>query len=1315
MAWTAEQQQAIDLDGENILVSAAAGSGKTAVLAERVVSHLLRPEGAADAWNVDELLVVTFTRAAAAEMSERIGKRLHQAIAEELDREKPDRRLVSRLEKQAILLSGASISTIDSFCQSIIKNNFSALNLDPRFRVADENELLLLQQDVLDELFEERYQEMDEALLRFGEQYGTDRGDGRLYEIILKLYSTAMNQPFPIDWLRGLSEDFAVEAGQAEHLRDYAKWWQVIMGELRAGMARAVDELAAFRALVAEVEDKKARAKYDERLDRAADIIENILSSLDGEWEDIYQAFKNLEYKETGFLTMPTGKLDVDPELREELKGANAALRETVNSLKSKYVLDDEATMLGDLQRLSTDAAGLAELAIQFAGAYAAAKHEKNIIDYGDMEHFALQLLLAPEAGPGNILPSETALALRRRYREIMVDEYQDTNEVQDTIVRLIAGENQGNLFTVGDVKQSIYGFRASEPELFLQKYDAYGRGSSADGEASADGKGSSGGEGSGRLITLGRNFRSRREILSAVNFVFAQLMRREPMEIDYDERAMLNPGEPYGYRLPDRGEIMPLECAVELDIIAKEGLPEAAAPDNGQNRQHRQHGQEAQNVQEMQDIQEELKDFQLEAQHIANRLKALKSSGYLVFDKSLGERNKGYRPLQWRDVVVLLRAGREKAGIVQEIFQANDIPVFASVEGGYFQATEIQVMLSLLAVIDNAQQDIPLSAVLYSPVVGLSAGQLAKLRLSCKEGNLYQAALYANSGESELAAVTKKKLADFLTLLSSWRRLSRRVSVAELLWQVYRDTGYYDYVGCMPGGMLRQANLRMLISRAEEFEGTDYRGLFRFLGFIEKMKSMDTDLSVARTLGENEDVVRVMTIHKSKGLEFPVVVLADLGKKFNLMDASDSILLHKKLGLGLDNIDMEKNVKYPSFSRLAVRAKMVQESKAEELRVLYVAMTRAREKLIMVGRTGNAARAAAKWCQYREYQQSCTLPGYALSEAGSQLDWLAAAAARHPAGGAFAPLLGLTEEQYVQSLGYMASAMGREAVMGINFLDAADIHLPRAADAGTGELLQRVLAGEPLSVAAAQAERIEGILNWHYDFLGTEEVAAKLSVSELKRRFSRQLEQEGQPEEGIAASAVREQREYVFFKPAFLQRREDKTRRTIGGVRYGTLMHGVMQHLDLSGDLTGQGIAGQLAGMEERELITHEQAGIVNTGQIAAFFASSLGRRLLGAKRVWRELLFCRMLRADKYYKEVRDREAEIFNQGVIDVLFQEADGRLVLLDYKTDRSTAADAVREKYSLQLELYAEAVESIYGMRVAEKYLYMLRDGSVIQV
>jgi len=1285
MAWTREQQQAIDTDRKNILVSAAAGSGKTAVLTERVVSHLLRPENAPDAWNIDELLIVTFTRAAAAEMSERIGRRLHQAIGDELGKPSPDKGLVSRLEKQVILLSSASISTIDSFCQKIVKNNFAAIDLDPKFRVANENELLLMQQDVLDELFECQYNLENEALLRLGDKYGSDRGDGSLYNMVLALHAKAMNQPFPERWLRGLAEDF-VPTGGAQHLSDYHKWWQVCMAALESGMEQVRDEFAVFSQLVECVEDKKARGKYDERRERIQGIISKIKAGLQGEWQDIYTAFRDLDYRETGFLSMPTGKLDIDPELREQLKSSNSAIKDILMGLKKEYILDAEETMLADLQALAADAEGMAELTLAFGDAYSAAKRERNIIDYSDMEHLALRILLAEDSPPGQLCPSPAALALRSRYREIMVDEYQDTNEVQDAIVRLIAGEDEGRLFAVGDVKQSIYGFRSSEPGLFIRKYEAYGRECGDRGGQNA-------------LISLGRNFRSRREILSGVNFVFAQLMSKKLMAIDYDANAMLKPGEPYGYGEPEEGRTLPPEQAVELDIIVEKGLAEENMA-----------GECAQ-----EDEQEELKNFQLEAQHIADKLKKLKAEGYLVFDKNMQGKNNGYRPVQWRDMVILLRAVTGKAEVLQEILQANDIPVFASIEGGYFQTTEIQVITSLLAVIDNAQQDIPLAAVLYSPIVGMSAEQLAKLRLSGEAERLYGLLIGAGSAEVKLSGQIKRKAADFLAQLSTWRQLAQRIGVAELLWQIYQDTGYYDYVGCMPGGLLRQANLRMLITRAEEFEGTDFRGLFRFLSFIEKIKSMDTDLSMARTLGENEDVVRVMSIHKSKGLEFPVVVLADMNKGFNLTDVKENIIVHKDLGLGLYNIDTDKSVKYPSFSRIAVRSKMIQESKAEELRVLYVAMTRAREKLIMTGRVRDGAKAAAKWCRCREYDESVRLPEYAVMAGGSYLDWVASAAARHPDGAAFAGLLDMTEEQYIQPLGYIHAAMGREAHWKINLLPAGAVRLPGTASGGAGELLAAVLKGEPLTVRPEVQGKIEAVLTWQYDFRGTEELPAKLSVSELKRRFAKEQAQTEPAEVSVQTWDRGRQREYTYPRPAFLQRQEERLRPRTSGAEYGTLLHTVMQHLDLSGSLDERDIARQLRLMADREVIAAPQIKMVDLGQAAGFFASELGQRMVRAPKLWRELPFSRMLPAQQYYPGVQDSRVQIFNQGVIDVLFEEADGRLVLLDYKTDRDTAPSAVRASYELQLKLYSQAVAALLGRPPAEKYLYMLRDGSVIQL
>lgn len=1309
--WTKQQQQAIDLDQKNILVSAAAGSGKTAVLVERVVSHLLRPETEADSWDVDKLLVVTFTKAAAAEMSERIGKRLQEAITKELAKEEQqqDKRLISRLQKQVILLSSASISTIDSFCQTIIKNNFDALgDLDPKFRVAEENELLLLKQDVLEEMFEARYAEGDEKLLHLGDQYGSDHGDGPLYDIILGLHEQAMNQPFPEDWLTRLAKDFPGRHGQLAKLKDCTQWWPVIMEALQRGMSRAWDCYGAMELLVTEVEDKKAKDKFQERLERANGILTKLTEALQQDWEDIYQAFRDLDYKETGFQSLPGGKMNIDPDLRSQIKDANTAMKDAVTALKDTYILDQEQVMVEDLQSIAQDVDCLVELTLDFTQRFAAAKGEKNIIDYGDMEHFALQVLLAPDSTPEKPMPSEVALSLRSRYQEIMVDEYQDTNEVQDTIVRLIAGEKRGNLFIVGDVKQSIYGFRASEPGLFMAKYDSYGQ---------------AGQQEHSELITLGRNFRSRKEILSAVNFIFAQLMTKEPMAINYDEKAMLNPGEPYGYGEPVTGEIMPLTQAVELDILAENGVRDEAAQGEETGKAAKEERQE----EEAEGEEEELKSFQLEAQYIAQRLKELKAAGYQVFDKDIKDDvNHGYRDIRWKDMVILLRSTSGKAEILQDTLQANDIPVYANASGGYFQATEIQIMTSLLAVIDNAQQDIPLAAVLYSPIVGLDTEQLAQVRLVDKKANLYQALMAANSPDSALPSEIKAKLDGFLAQLSSWRQLAQRIGVPELLWQLYQDTGYYDYVGCMPGGVLRQANLRMLITRAREFEQTDFRGLFRFLGFLDKIQSMENDLSVARTIGENEDVVRVMTIHKSKGLEFPVVVLADMGKRFNQQDLTQGLLVHKRLGLGLDCFDLAKSVKYPSFGRMAVKAQLLQESKAEELRVLYVALTRAREKLIMVGRVKDMGKAAAKWCQQLDYVPeqltqeldvnagkallNQTLPEYVLAEANSYLDWVGPAVARHREAAVLATYIGMSEDEYAQHVGHMANAMGVEAHWQINVVAAESLKAQQQLSEAEETDLAVIGRGESFKVDEAVSSRVAALLDWRYDYQGTRELPAKLSVSDIKRRFAAEV---AELEAGQQAMAQKEQRTYSFPRPQFLQRQDEAEQRRTSGAEYGTLMHSVMQHLELAGQLDEADVRQQLQQMVEREIITKHQLQLVNVAQVVSFWASPMGQRLVHAKSLWRELPFSRMLEASDYYAVAPGHR--IFNQGVIDVLFEEADGSLILLDYKTDRDTAPETVKAKYQKQLELYGQAVEGILGRKVRESYLYMLRDNTLIEL
>jgi len=1265
--WSQEQELAINNDEKNILVSAAAGSGKTAVLVERVVSHLLRdPAKDAHAWDVDRLLVVTFTRAAAEEMKQRIQKRLQEAIAQEMDRQNGDRNMIRRLERQLILLSGAAISTIDSFCQTVVKNNFNAIEIDPKFRIANENELVILQQDVLEELFESKYKDGDADLQRFADKYGTDRGDSALYDIVLQLYETSRNQPFPDLWLSQLEEDYLGEGGAIASLQK-TKWWPVLEEEITCRMAPAREYLAELKGIVVNFEAPKVREKFDAIVTAYDGVVTALDSALEQDWHELYLAVTKLD----DIPRMPGNLKDMEPEVKEAFKEAAGALKDILNEIRS-FVPDDENILLEELRGAAGDVSCIVKMVKDFSQAYSEAKKQKNIVDFSDVEHFALRILQAADAAPGELKPSEIALELRERYQEIMVDEYQDTNEVQEFIVRLIAGDGNANTFTVGDVKQSIYGFRSSEPGLFLKKYKSYEKKDNSEGE----------------LITLGRNFRSRREILSAINYVFAQVMTPNPNEIEYDDRAMLNEGDPYGYEEPEQGEL--LEKNVELALIDLD-----AKGDDADNKAAQQDDQSTS------DEVEELVGFELEAQYIATRLKEIKASGKMIFDTNYKE-NKGYRPVTWRDMVILLRATKGKAEILQEVLQQNDIPVYVNTSDGFFQTTEIQTMHSLLSVIDNAQQDIHLAAVLFSPIVGLSATDLAKLKSLAKDEDMYTALLAANTPEANLEAKIKEKVDAFLNQLSIWRQLARQVSVPELIWQIFRDTGYYDYAGSLRGGILRQANLRMLVTRAQEFQNTDYQGLFRFLRFIQRMTEMETDLSMARTLGEGEDVVRVMTIHKSKGLEFPVVVLADMCKGFNRTDLTEDVLLHKELGLGIKYVDSEFMVKYETFARLAIKAKWQREMQAEELRVLYVAMTRAREKLLMVGRSRGLVNKAAKWCQYIDTSDK-VLPVHTLLSVNSYADWVARAVVHHCDGKPLVDYSGTVKQQV-----NIPMAMGAESHWTVSLVEANTIRGVNQTGDVDNELLQVIKAGNELPLETDVAYLGEK-LTLDYDYRGTREVPAKLTVSELKRRFAQEALSETNMDSGEQLAA--QHREYLFNRPRFVQEAEGKS--GLQGNEYGTLMHSVMQHLNLSGCLDTEDISGQLAGMVNQEILTKEQSGYINVQAVAKFFKTAIGQRLKNASELWRELPFSRMLNADDYYDNVAGEF--IFSQGVIDVLFKEADGKYILLDYKTDRITEPTAVKEKYALQIKLYTEAIESILGVQVAERYLVMLHDTSVIKL
>lgn len=1253
MAWTIEQKRAIETREKNLLVAAAAGSGKTAVLVQRIIGLVL--SGSCD---VDELLVVTFTHAAAEEMRGRLESALSKALEGASDRAQ-----LERLERQLVLLSGASIQTIDSFCQSVLRQNFADMELDPKFRVANEQELRLIQRDVLEELFERKYAEGSDSFLEFTDAYGgSERGDEDLYQLVLGLYSFSQSQPFPIEWLKRLPRVFNVEEGGE---LSSTPWYDVVLMEIRLAVEKALKENY-------EAQDLALALGADFYLDNIKDdeaVLLAIKDSLNSKsWKNLYDTFQT-----KSFVRLKTAPKDTADEVKEPIKALRESYKKSIQSLKEKYFMETESDILEDLRATAPILSELTSATVQFLQDYAAAKHEKSIVDFSDLEHFTLDILSSngKRDDKGNLVPSDTAVGLQNRYKTVMVDEYQDTNGVQEAILQLIARPDRGNLFVVGDVKQSIYRFRLADPSLFLKKYeefpnlgDLYDR------------------------IDLSTNFRSRKGVLSAINFLFAQVMAKGTMELDYDKEAMLYPGPDYPQLCKEKEgdseenqEPPTLEGPVELALILDEEN-DNTSKDTGSGEKLDESGDE----------EDELKGAALEAQFIANRLKEIRMNGTMVFDSD----TKSYRPFQWRDAVILLRSVRSVANEMLEVLRQNDIPAYASVDGGYFEAQEIRLMLALLSILDNARQDIPLAAVLLSPIGGMSPEDLAKIRLVAPEEDIYTALIKSGSSESGLDRDLAERAAAFADKLSNWRNISRELSVPELVWQLYRDTGYYDYVGGLTGGLIKQANLRMLVDRAAAFEKTDFRGLFRFLRFVERMREMDTDLAAARTLGESENVVRIMSIHKSKGLEFPVVFVASLGKKFNLSDSvRPMVLMHRELGIGPYRVELEGPVKYPTFARNAVAQKIRQESKAEEMRVLYVALTRARERLILVGSAGKAenfSKQAERWCRYAELS-NCVLPEYAVMESNSFLDWIGMAVSRHPSGEVL-----LNAAETPRNRGDIIDYTD-DSDWNISIIGSTAIRRYGVEKQNKDTVLQAVKDRKPLPEGKYRS-KVENLLKWEYDKLGLEGIPAKMSVTELKRR----LDERG----GDTVPMFPIWEELTFRQPDF-----GGEEKSISPSEYGTLMHSVMQQIDISGPLGEENIRLQVEEMAKKEIFQEKHIPLVRIRDIARFFSSPLGQRMLKAKELYRELPFSRMIPAGKISSGVEDENEQVFIQGIIDVLFRDEEGKLVLLDYKTDRDTNPKRAAERHRKQIEVYSEAVEDILGESVEECYLCMLQDGSVV--
>jgi len=1260
--WMPEQIEAIESRGVNLLVAAAAGSGKTSVLVERIIRRITDPVAPVD---IDRLLVVTFTNAAASEMRERIARSLAEKSGTG-----PGAR---RLERQIVLLNRAQISTLHSFCREVLRQYFYRIDLDPSFRVADETEAALLQLEVLEDLFERRYALGDDTpFTRLVESYGGNRDDSSLTPLILEVFRFARSTPDPEGWLEKVAVRFEFPEGAGF---DDLPW----SNPLKAALAVEAEGLLAAVDLAAGLAGRPGGpAPYLETIRKDREVLEDLLRlGREAAWEALAGWFDGIRFSQL----KSCKKGEADEQLKKQVQDLRDTVKKRVASLREQYFSRPPAELIAGLRAVAPLARELATLTRDFGEAYQKAKAGRGVVDFSDLEHLCLKVLGEP--APGGYRPTAAAQELRRRYEEVLVDEYQDTSAVQEAIINLVSrrDEPRPNLFAVGDVKQSIYRFRLAEPGLFLEKYRRY--------PLTPGGR--------ERRIDLNRNFRSRSHLVDAVNFVFRQLMNGSVAEISYDRAAELVYGADYpppggradesGPELPETVELYLVERENEsgLGLSLKEELPE----DNESDGEAGAPGE----------AEAELEAEQKEARLIARRIREMVAGGsrgeaeFCILDKKSGTG----RPVSYRDIVVLMRATAGYANTFVEEFRQAGVPAYAELATGYFEATEVETVLSLLKVIDNPRQDVPLAGVLRSPLVGLDSGELAQIRLCHKEGDFFDAVVAAAIGGNSFS----ERLVAFLEQLERWRTADSRGALSDLIWSLYRETGCYDLAGGLPGGAQRQANLRALYYRARQYEATVFRGLFLFLRFIGRLREEGRDLGTAQYLSEKENVVRIMSIHKSKGLEFPVVFVAGLGRKFNLRDLNKTVLLHKDLGLGPQLVDVETRVTYPTVAKLALKNQLRMESLAEEMRLLYVAMTRARERLVLVGSARKLTACARRWCGTIG-TAGWPLPDWQLAGAGNCLDWLLPAVARHRDGG------------LIRDLGGAGAIPTDEVARDRSSwqVRVSDGHLyggPEKAEE-QDEFWDRVRRMEPCGPPGPLFDEIARRLSWHYPCAGLEGYAAKASVTELKRRFDGQSAPADESRRGF--------RPLIGERPRFLQ--ED---RGLTASESGSALHLVMQHLAIGGELDASAIREQVHGMVLNELLTREQADSIPVNKIETFFESPLGRRLRAAGPVWRELPFTLALPAAEVYPEAAAKlnlETSPGNgltgelvlvQGVIDCLFDEGDG-LVLLDYKTDR-VKPDQLEEmavRYRGQLNLYARAVESILGRKVKEKFLYLFNVG-----
>ena len=1213
--WTNEQLQAIQEKNSNILVAAAAGSGKTAVLVERIIHKIIDEQ-----MDIDKILVVTFTNAAASEMRERILEAIYKKLEENPEN--------VHLQRQIILLNKASICTIHSFGLDVIHNHFYEIDLPSNFKIADTAEIDLLKQEVLDDLFEQKYTENDKNFIELLENYTNYRGDEALQELVLKIYKFIQSSPFPIKWLQEKLELLKIED------KDIS---QTIWGKL---IIQTVDDDIQESIMQLEV-TKSKMALYPEMTKFYQTISEDIINLQDlqkyNSWDELYIKLLNFNFSK-----WPVDKKVIN-DLKEDSKEIRDKVKKHIKEKTAKLLSCSQEQAVKDLKIITPILEKLSNLITEFTKNFAEKKKEKNCIDFNDIEHFALKILLDE-----NNNPTEVAKKYKEKFEEIAIDEYQDSNLVQEAILTSISKGN--NIFMVGDVKQSIYKFRQARPELFLQKYDEY---KNKEEKAQED----------NLKIQLFRNFRSRQNILNITNLVFESIMSKELGDINYNENEYLN----YGANYPEPEEIKNYAGIAELDIIDLKEDESITAFEGEEDEEE----------------QERVEDDVLEAKFVANKIQELLNSNYMVFDKK-----QGYRKIRPKDIVILLRATSNLSPIYEKELSDLELPVFSDTSGTYLDTVEIQTILSVLKIIDNPLQDIPLVVVLRSSICNFTDNDLITIRLTDRNCNFYEALIKTRLiCEGDL----KNKIESFLEKLEKWKSISQYMPLDEFIWQIYLDTGYYQYVGLLPNGAMRQANLKTLFEKAKQYEKASFKGLFNFIQFIDKLKKQNGDLASAKLIGENEDVIRIMSIHKSKGLEFPVVFLCNSHKKFNMQDLNDNILLHQDIGFGPTIMDTTRKIKYSSIAKDAIKLKMKQETLSEEQRILYVALTRAKEKLYITGRSKDFTKYVQDKNKVLEMYESenIKLDAKLMKKANSYLDWLM-----------YVYLFNQGRTITLKGESYKLSD-----IITLNVSNKKDLLKALAKEEVVEQIdlkekIEQILKNKSDEENKKSEQALKELLEWKYDYIVDTTLPTKSSVTKIKQEKIKLEEML----KGIESEEVEYKKSYT---PKFMQ--EDKK---ISSAEKGTLVHLCIQRLDERKDYELKDIQNMILNLVEKEIITQNEADAIDVNLIYQYTKSQLFEELRKAKEVHKEQPFYINIPAKDVVSEAENSKKNILVQGIIDLYYIDKNDNLVLIDFKTDyisnEPNAKEKILDKYKVQLEIYKTALEQALNRKTSKTALCLVK-------